>query len=162
MSGKRVYTYENPRPAVTVDIVVTDSNTISKYPNVLLIQRSDKSTAFPDAWALPGGFVNPDETCEQAAVRELEEETGIKITQNWEDNRFEQVMVQSAPNRDPRDRIISIVFMAEIDRDNPSNRVKAGDDAQATRWFPLDVARKMSLAFDHNNTLLEVFGDDAS
>ena len=69
------YTYKYPRPAVTADCIVI---TREAEPKVLLIQRGDEP--FKGAWAFPGGFMDMDETTEQCAIRELEEETGLRIS----------------------------------------------------------------------------------
>ena len=70
-----VYTYKYPRPAVTADCIVI---TREAEPKVLLIQRGDQP--FKGSWAFPGGFMNMDETTEQCAIRELEEETGLRLS----------------------------------------------------------------------------------
>lgn len=69
------YTYKYPRPAVTADCIVI---TREAKPKVLLIQRGNPP--FKGAWAFPGGFMNMDETTEQCAIRELEEETGLRLS----------------------------------------------------------------------------------
>ena len=69
------YTYKYPRPAVTADCVVI---TREAEPRVLLIQRGNPP--FKGAWAFPGGFMDMDETTEQCAIRELEEETGLRLS----------------------------------------------------------------------------------
>ena len=92
------YTYEYPRPAVTVDIVIA---TREESPRVLLIRR--KNEPFAGCWALPGGFVEMDETLESAARRELHEETGVKT------KALVQLGTFGDPGRDPRGRTISVV-----------------------------------------------------
>ncbi len=82
------YSYKYPRPAVTVDCVVLNDN------NVLLIKRLN--TPFKDHWALPGGFIDIDETLEEAAYRELSEETGVKNI------CLKPFKVYDTPGRDPR------------------------------------------------------------
>ena len=74
------YTYKYPRPAVTADCVVI---TKEAEPKVLLIQRGDEP--FKGGWAFPGGFMNMDETTEQCAIRELEEETGLRLSNVYSD-----------------------------------------------------------------------------
>lgn len=129
------YTYQYPRPCVTVDaalIAKRDNET-----NILLIKRGNEP--FIGLWALPGGFVDMDETCEVAAVRELEEETslsGIPLT---------QFRTYSTVNRDPRHRTISVIYYAFVDKDDL--KAKAGDDATEAEWF--NVNNLPPMAFDH-------------
>ena len=111
---------------------------------VLLIQR--KNEPCQGQWAFPGGFMNIDETAEAAAVRELQEETGITLS---ETDIF-QVGAYTAVDRDPRERVITIAYLAEIDAPVP---VKGSDDAARAQWFPLDALPP--LAFDHAEILLD-------
>jgi len=136
--SKTPYCYEYPRASVTVDIVVV---TKERRPRVLLIQR--KQPPFQGTWALPGGFIDMDETLEASARRELEEETGIQV------GKLAQIAVFGDPGRDPRGRTISVVYLARV----KANQVKprAADDAAAAAWFPL--ARPPKLAFDHREIL---------
>src|SRR5437016_2433978 len=101
---KGKYTYDYPRPAVTVDTVIV---TQGPKPRVLLIRR--KHAPFEGMWAIPGGYVEPDETLEVAARRELQEETGIDAKQ------LEQLHTFGDPGRDPRGRTISVVYLALVD-----------------------------------------------
>ena len=127
------YTYKYPRPAVTADCVVM---TKEEVPKVLLIQRG--ADPFKGAWAFPGGFMNMDETTEQCAIRELEEETGLKVT------KVHQIGAYSKVDRDPRGRTITVAYLAIID--TPKD-VKGQDDAAKAEWFPITDLPK--LAFDH-------------
>lgn len=129
------YTYDYPRPALTVDAVVFRKKEGAK--EVLLIRR--KFYPFEGMWALPGGFVDTDETVEQAVVRELEEETGLK------DVPLEQMHVFSAIGRDPRGRTVSVTFTGVTERENST--LCPGDDAADACWFSLDKIPPM--AFDH-------------
>lgn len=133
------YQYKYPHPAVTADCVLFgfDASGLS----VLLVERAHEP--FKGCWAFPGGFMNIDETAEQCAARELEEETGIQSIP------MEQLMTVSTVNRDPRERVISVVFLAVIDR--VGCKVRAGDDARDVRWFPIDGIPP--LAFDHEAIL---------
>jgi len=129
------YTYKYPRPAVTVDMAVLRER--QKGYELLLIRR--KHDPYAGKWALPGGFVDMDETVEEAAARELYEETNLK------DVALEQFHVFSRVDRDPRGRTISVIFTGFLTGDRA---VKAKDDAQDARWFPLD--KLPPLAFDHD------------
>jgi 8-oxo-dGTP diphosphatase len=133
------HTYEYPRGALTVDCVVfgLDDNELK----VMLIQRA--LAPFEGKWALPGGFVRIDETLDEAARRELEEETGLR-------NVFlEQLYTFGAIRRDPRERVVSVAYYALVNlRDHP---VQAATDARDAGWFGVhDVP---SLAFDHADIL---------
>ena len=131
------YTYDYPRPAVTADCVVI---TMEKEPKVLLIQRGNEP--FKGQWAFPGGFMNMDETTEQCAVRELEEETGLKV------NEIKQIGAYSKVDRDPRGRTVTVAYLAIIDK---AEAVKGGDDAAKAQWFPISALPK--LAFDHEEIM---------
>jgi 8-oxo-dGTP diphosphatase len=135
---KKSYTYDYPRPSVTVDVVIVSRQLPRK---VLLIQR--KHEPFAGRWALPGGFVDMDEGLEAAARRELLEETGVAV------EKVEQLAAFGDPGRDPRGRVISVAFLAEVDL----KKVKpvGADDAVAAAWYSL--ARPPALAFDHANIL---------
>ena len=128
------YEYEFPRPAVSADVVVLDRRHLS--PKILLIQRLKEP--FANHWALPGGFMEIDESLEQAAARELEEETGLQIKDMQQVGAFSQV------DRDPRGRIITVAFVCEITGDQ---QAIAADDAKSLKWFDLDSLP--ALAFDH-------------
>ena len=127
------YTYKYPRPAVTADCVVMTNEPL---PKVLLIQRG--ADPFKGAWAFPGGFMNMDETTEQCAIRELEEETGLKVA------TVHQVGAYSKVDRDPRGRTITVAYLAIIDS---PEEVKGQDDAAKAEWFP--ITELPHLAFDH-------------
>ncbi len=129
------FTYEYPRLMLTVDAVVFRLN--GEDMEVLLIQR--KHNPFAGMWALPGGFVDMDETVEQAVVRELEEETGLRL------EKLKQLFTFSEIGRDPRGRTVSVTFFGITEMDNST--VKGGDDAKDAQWFQLD--QLPDLAFDH-------------
>lgn len=140
-----MFCYDYPRPAVTIDIVVCTSG----LSDVLLIQR--KHAPFEGCWALPGGFIEMEETLEAAALRELQEETGVSEVE------LTEVGVFGAPFRDPRGRVITIAYAAVLEE--PTVSIKAGSDASAAAWFstaPFDPTRESKaamkvpkLAFDH-------------
>jgi 8-oxo-dGTP diphosphatase len=135
---KKKYTYDYPRPAVTVDVVVVSRE---RKPRVLLIRR--KNEPFAGKWALPGGFVDMDETLEAAARRELQEETSIQT------DKLEQLHTFGDPGRDPRGRTISVVFLARVDPQTV--QPQAADDAREVGWHPL--TELPPLAFDHDRIL---------
>ena len=138
------FTYKYPRPALTVDAIVFKETGIKK--EILLIQR--KFAPYKGKWALPGGFVDMDETLEQAVERELLEETGIN---NIELQQFKAV---STLERDPRGRTISIVFRGAV---NKETKIIAGDDAAKAQWF--DVSKLPPLAFDHKDIIIEAINN---
>ena len=127
------YTYKYPRPAVTADYIVI---TREAEPKVLLIQRGNPP--FKGAWAFPGGFIDMDETTEQCAIRELEEETGLRLSD------VHQIGAYSKVDRDPRGRTITVAYLAVIDE--PID-VTGQDDAAKAEWWSLSDLPH--LAFDH-------------
>jgi 8-oxo-dGTP diphosphatase len=124
---------------ITVDAVVFRIN--GDKPEVLLIRR--KHDPFAGMWALPGGYVDMNETVEEAIVRELEEETGLKT------NNLRQLYTFSAIGRDPRGRTVSVTFFGLTDMNNST--VKGGDDASDAQWFA--VENLPQLAFDHKEAV---------
>ena len=129
----QTYTYKYPRPAVTTDCVVFRLE--EGKLKTLLIERGNEP--YKGCWAFPGGFLNMDENAEQGALRELEEETGLKLHDIEEFGTFSEV------DRDPRGRVITIAFYAITDQ----KEVRGGDDAAKAQWFPIDDTPP--LAFDH-------------
>ncbi len=136
------YTYDYPRPSVTVDMIVTRN--VNAGLEILLIQRLNPP--FRDRWALPGGFVDIDETLEHAAARELAEETGLT------DVELKQLKAYSEPGRDPRGHTISVVFRGQV---NNNAKAVAGDDAKKVNWF--NINKLPLLAFDHDEIVGEAF-----
>ena len=128
------YTYEYPRPAVTADCIVITKEAEAK---VLLIQRGDQP--FRGCWAFPGGFMNMDETTEQCSIRELEEETGLLISE------VHQIGAYSKVDRDPRGRTVTVAYLAIVDE---PITVNGQDDAAKAQWFSLSALPV--LAFDHD------------
>jgi 8-oxo-dGTP diphosphatase len=133
------YVYEYQRPSLAADIVIVMREAA---PRVLLIRRKDEP--FAGRWALPGGFVDPDETLADAARRELREETAVEGVD------LEQLAAFGDPGRDPRGWTVSVVFLARVD----AGRVApaAGDDAAEVGWHPL-ASPPGPLAFDHGRIL---------
>ena len=135
------YTYEFPRPSVTVDIALLARD--GDVLKVLLIQR--KHPPCQGEWAFPGGYIDMDETSEQAAHRELQEETGVTNVS------LRRLDVFDALDRDPRGRTISIVYIGFPEK---IPMAKASDDASDARWF--DVTALPALAFDHDAIMKRV------
>ena len=131
------YTYKYPRPAVTADCVVMTKEAV---PQVLLIERG--ADPYKGDWAFPGGFMNMDETTEQCAIRELEEETGMKVSD------LHQIGAYSKVDRDPRGRTITVAYLVIVDH---PIAVTGQDDAAKAEWFPIDALP--SLAFDHEEIM---------
>ncbi len=141
-NGPTGYTYEYPRPSVTVDMVVYAF--FDNQLQVLLIERGGEP--FKDQWALPGGFINMDESLEEAARRELEEETGVR------DVYLEQLYTFGAPDRDPRGRVITVAYFVLLSADEAAQlHVRGGDDAHDARWW--NMYNLPELAFDHDRIL---------
>lgn len=130
-----MFEYEYARPAASVDLIVPRE--IGGRLHLLLIQR--KHDPFALRWALPGGFMEIDETLEQAAERELQEETGLIAIS------VEQLRTFSRVDRDPRGRVITTAFLIETD---PDQQPAAADDAKDVRW--VKVTSATGLAFDHD------------
>ena len=140
-----------PRPYLTADVVL-----LSGGRDVLLIRR--KGHPYLGCWALPGGFVNPDESAETAALRELREETCVSLEK--EDVR--EIGLFSKPGRDPRGWIVSDAYLALVDRERIA--FSAADDAADARWIQvgrdgdsLVLPEGVSLAFDHEEILKKAF-----
>ncbi|KIC94236.1 NUDIX hydrolase [Flavihumibacter solisilvae] len=110
--------------------------------SVLLIQRKYKP--YKDIWAIPGGFVLEDESLEDAVKRELLEETGITV------NYLEQLYTFGEPNRDPRQRVISIAYFGLV-KTSQYQELKASTDAENANWF--SIKKLPSLAFDHKQMI---------
>ncbi len=135
------YTYPYPHPAVAADCIIFgfDGNSLK----LLLIERGNEP--FLGYWALPGGFLHQDETIDECAARELREETNLRNVY------LEQFKVFSNPKRDPRERVMSVAFIALV---RPSDfNVIPGDDAAEVGWFDADALP--ALAFDHKQIIVE-------
>ncbi len=128
-----------PRPSVTVDVIIFTLR--ENDLQALLVKRGHPP--FEGMWAIPGGFVGIDESLEEAALRELEEETGVR------DVYLEQLYTFGNPGRDPRGRVITVAYFALV----PATAVqpRPGDDAAEARWW--SVYHLPPLAFDHADIL---------
>ena len=134
---EKKYSYKYPHPSVTTDCVIFGFD--GGKLKVLLVERGLEP--YKGRWAFPGGFVKMDESCEEGALRELEEETALKGTY------VQQFHTYSNPNRDPRERVITVAFFALV----RIQEVEAGDDANKAQWFAIDEVPQ--LAFDHDAIL---------
>lgn len=134
-----------PPVAVTVDMAVLTIH--DDELQVLLIRRGEQP--FQGEWALPGGFIRPDETLDQAAARELREETGVGAAPF-----LEQLKAYGQPDRDPRMRVVTVAYLAVIPR---LGRIAAGTDASDARLVSASKALRrrstLRLAFDHRTIL---------
>ena len=133
------FTYQFARAAVTVDCVVFGLD--DEDLKVLLIRRD--LPPFEDRWALPGGFVRLDETLDEAARRELQEETSLERV------FLEQLYTFGGIDRDPRERVITVAYYALVRLSD--HRVQAATDARDAVWFAMDDLPP--LAFDHDQIL---------
>ncbi len=134
------FTYPFPRPAVTADVVCIAN--VAGRLHVLLIERNHPP--FAGCWAIPGGFVDQDESLEDAARRELEEETTLEV------DDLEQLGAYGDPGRDPRGHTVTVAFIAKFTECLPA---KGSDDAARAEWF--SVEELPSLAFDHDRILAD-------
>jgi 8-oxo-dGTP diphosphatase len=134
------YTYKYPRPALTVDIVIFSIHDDNLH--VLLVQRGKEP--FLGKWALPGGFVNIDESLVSAAKRELEEETGIAGV------HLKQLVTFGDLGRDPRGRVVSVSYYSIIHR-QIHFQPGGGSDTDQAKWILID--KLPPLAFDHEEIL---------
>lgn len=131
--------YQYARPALTVDVVVfgLDEDDLQ----VMLIQRD--LPPFAGEWALPGGFVDVDESLDEAARRELAEETGLR------EIYLEQLYTFGKIDRDPRERVVTVAYYALVNLEG--HDVRASSDARNAAWFSLNDLPE--LAFDHREIL---------
>ena len=123
---------------ITVDAV------IEREGKILLIKR--KNEPFKGAWAFPGGFVEYNESTEDAVIREVKEEASLDIA-------IKSILgVYSKPGRDPRGHVISICYVATASGDE-----KGGSDASEARFFRREEIKNLNLAFDHGNILKDYY-----
>lgn len=109
-----------------------------KFKGIVLIDRKN----FPKGWAIPGGFIEYGESCEQAAIREAKEETGLNV------KIIRQLGTYSDPKRDSRLHTISTVFLCKA-----KGKINSGSDAKKAKVFTLKEIDKMKLCFDHKKIL---------
>jgi ADP-ribose pyrophosphatase YjhB (NUDIX family) len=133
MSNKQ---HKNPIP--TVDTI------IQKDSQILFVER--KKDPFKGFLVFPGGFVNEGEKIEDAALREVKEETSLLV------ELVDILGVYSDPARDPRGHIMSTVFIGKISSNN-KDEAKAGDDARALKWVDIDNVDRQNLGFDHKKII---------
>lgn len=132
MNDNKLFCYQYPRPAFTVDAIIYNDN------KVLLIQR--KNEPYIGKWALPGGFMDMNETPEMAVLRELQEETSLIFKELTQFKTYGEI------ERDPRHRTITTVFYGNY-KNAKYPHIKAGDDAKNLKWFYINDLPE--LAFDH-------------
>lgn len=142
---KKTYTYDYPMASITADMGILRKNNNCDY-EILLIKR--KNEPYKDCWALPGGFMEMNETLKECAIRELYEETGITLN-----NAFFVRMLDSV-DRDPRGRVISGVFYGYVPEDVTPI---ANDDAKEVKWFTLKEVKNVDIAFDHLTAILDIY-----
>jgi 8-oxo-dGTP diphosphatase len=127
-------------PALTADVVLLAGEPAA---SVLLIERGNEP--FAGNWALPGGFIEPDERVHDGARRELAEETGIALA-----GELALLGVYDTPGRDPRGPTVSVTYARRCASELPA---AGGDDARRARWFALDALP--ALAFDHDQIVAD-------
>ncbi|MHA1791336.1 MAG: NUDIX domain-containing protein [Promethearchaeota archaeon] len=128
-----------PKYAFTADAVIINDS--KKEPMIALIKR--KNDPFKGHYALPGGFVEPNEKVEDACIREAKEETSLDVV-------IKKIIgIYSDPNRDPRGRVITGAFLCEV----KNGEIKGRDDAEAAEWVPVSKINKIDLAFDHTQII---------
>ncbi len=133
------FSYDYPRPAISTDAVIlrlADDETLE----LLLIQRRDDP--YSGKWALPGGFMEINETLEESVTREVLEETGLAGIKLYQLEAFSEL------DRDPRGRTVTVAFWGFC---NSKTKVKAGSDASKAVWK--DINNLPDLAFDHNKII---------
>ena len=139
-----------PPFAVTADVVVF--TIVDDVLQVVLVRRGEPP--FKDRWALPGGFVRPDEAPHQAARRELEEETNVRLKLSLKFDKLEQLRTYGEPDRDPRMRVVTVAYwtiLADV-----GDLAGGGDAAEAALVPVVEIEREeRKLAFDHRTIVLD-------
>jgi 8-oxo-dGTP diphosphatase len=144
------HVYEHPRPALTADMLVVAGDPAGER-RVLVVRRGGEP--YRGLLALPGGFVDVGETVEQAALRELQEETGVAL----EAAELRLAGVYSQPGRDPRGWTVSVLFRSDLGERPDAYH---GDDAAAVEWVSVAdaLAHPTWFAFDHDRMLDDQLG----
>ncbi len=135
------YTYQYPHAALTCDSLIFGQENDELF--VLLIQRANAPCK--GFWALPGGFMEIDETLETCAARELMEETHLS------DIALQQLRAYSTVDRDPRERVVTVTFWGIVEKS--AYQAVAGDDAAQAQWF--NIKQLPPLAFDHEQMIAD-------
>ncbi len=150
-----------PKPSITGDVIVWDR----REGKILLIKR--KKDPYAGCWAIVGGFFNPedhngekmDNSVRDAAIRELKEEVNIDYVgePRFGKYTFSFLTVRDTPGRDPRGRVVTLVYVLTIWDGVEGIDIKAQDDALEVQWFPLDdiINKNVPLAFDHYQSIYD-------
>jgi bifunctional NMN adenylyltransferase/nudix hydrolase len=139
-----------PPTFMTVDAVVVQSG------HILLVKRGDMPGK--GLWALPGGFLNQDEKMLDGAIRELKEETKIKVPVPVLKGSIKSSHTFDAPNRSQRGRTITQAFFIDLGFDSKLPKVKGSDDAEKAFWVPLDeVVRNRDKFFEDHVAIVDYF-----
>ena len=135
-----------PRPAVGDGVVLRKVIKTSSdvEGEILLIKRAKDPEI--GKWAVPGGFVNWDETADEAVAREVKEEAGVDV------RPIKIIGVYSSPSRDPLRQTVAIAFLCEF----RGGELMGGDDAAEAKWWPL--YQLPELAFDHKKIIKDALG----
>lgn len=150
--------YEYPRPAMTVDTVCFDIDPTERVVRVLTIERLGEP--FKGCRALPGGYVNIDERCITAAVRELEEETSLRTLEQY----LLPIGLYDEVDRNPLGRVLGMAYWTlnpELNDLNRGRKAKAADDAADARWVEISkiLTGEIMMAFDHQKIINDAYDE---
>lgn len=150
------FIYDHPRPSVTTDVVVF-IEPLNEEVEVLLIKRGDKTEACAGMWAIPGGYMGIDEELKASAVRELEEETGIYVTQY----DLKLVDIYDKVDRDTRGRVLTVAYcVTTYDRCNIKPKAGFENEVSNYKWIKVLtdlVNTDLELAFDHRRIISDAY-----
>ena len=158
--NKKTKMYESKfwHPALTTDAVIFGFDNDDSSLQILLIKRGKAKDgeigAYEGFWALPGGFIQENESTDDCVRRELLEEASMKLFVNDKgiDPEFlEQLKVYSGKDRDPREYVATVAYYALVKRKKYT--IKGGDDAADAKWFPVNKISELQLAFDHGQII---------